>query len=65
MVTLSDIKSALGRIRSSIYFSPCPRSERFSQDAGIEIYLKLDNLQRTGAFKERGALNKLLMLTAE
>src|SRR5207253_10839048 len=35
----------------------------FSQLTGNSVYLKLDNLQRTGAFKERGALNKLLTLT--
>src|SRR5581483_9320013 len=65
MVTLSDIQTALSRIRESIYLSPCARSETFSQLTGNEVYLKLDNLQRTGAFKERGALNKLLTLTKE
>jgi threonine dehydratase len=65
MVTLSDIQAALGRIRESIYLSPCARSEHFSQLTGNSIYLKLDNLQRTGAFKERGALNKLLTLTSQ
>jgi len=65
MVTLPDIKAALGRIRGSIYLSPCARSETFSQATGNDVYLKLDNLQRTGAFKERGALNKLLTLSSE
>lgn len=65
MVTLSDIQAALGRIRGSIYLSPCARSETFSQVTGNEVYLKLDNLQRTGAFKERGALNKLLSLSSD
>src|SRR5258708_4952093 len=65
MVTLKDIHAALGRIRDSIYLSPCARSETFSQSTGNQVYLKLDNLQRTGAFKERGALNKLLTLNAE
>ncbi|MEP6643209.1 MAG: threonine ammonia-lyase [Acidobacteriaceae bacterium] len=63
MVTLADIEAALGRIRGSIYLSPCARSETFSQLTGNSVFLKLDNLQRTGAFKERGALNKLLTLT--
>ena len=62
-VTLAEIHSAMGRIRDSIYLSPCARSEDFSQHTGNSVYLKLDNLQRTGAFKERGALNKLLTLT--
>src|SRR5947209_20363168 len=62
-VTLSEIQAAMGRIRDSIYLSPCARSEDLSQLTGNSVYLKLDNLQRTGAFKERGALNKLLTLT--
>jgi len=63
MVTLSDIQAAAERIRESIYLSPCARSETFSALTGNQTYLKLDNQQRTGAFKERGALNKLLTLT--
>src|SRR5258708_20963930 len=63
MITLNDIQAALRRIRSSIYLSPCARSETFSESTANQVYLKLDNLQRTGAFKERGALNKLLLLS--
>jgi threonine dehydratase len=62
-VTLSQIQSALARIRKSIPVSPCTRSETFSEVTGNSIYLKLENRQRTGAYKERGALNKLLSLT--
>ena len=65
MVTLSHIQTALDRIRKSIPISPCTRSETFSELTGNGIYLKLENRQRTGAYKERGALNKLLTLTAE
>ena len=65
MINLADVKAALDRIRESIYLSPCTISATFSQLTGNSIYLKLDNLQRTGAFKERGALNKLLTLTKE
>jgi threonine dehydratase len=64
-VSLAEIRTAMDRIRESIYLSPCARSEYFSQLTGNSVYLKLDNLQRTGAFKERGALNKLLTLTTE
>src|SRR5436309_2661792 len=64
-LTLAAIRDAMDRVRDSIYLSPCARSEYFSQLTGNSVYLKLDNLQRTGAFKERGALNKLLTLTAE
>jgi len=65
MVTLAEIQSALGRIRESIYLSPCAFSETFSRLTGNSVFLKLDNLQKTGAFKERGALNKLLTLSRE
>jgi threonine dehydratase len=63
MVTLSDVQAAAKRINGSIYLSPCAKSETFSQSTGNFVYLKLDNLQRTGAYKERGALNRLLTLT--
>lgn len=65
MIQLSDTHDALGRIRTNIRVSPCPRSEAFSALTNNSIFLKLDNQQRTGAFKERGALNKLMTLTAE
>jgi len=65
MVNLRDIQSALVRVRKSIYVSPCTRSETFSELTGNSVYLKLENRQRTGAYKERGALNKLLSLTPE
>jgi threonine dehydratase len=65
MVNLSHIQSALARVRESIYVSPCTRSETFSELTGNAIFLKLENRQRTGAYKERGALNKLLSLTSE
>src|SRR5207248_8272262 len=64
-LSLAEIRAAMGRIRDSIYLSPCARSEDLSQLTGNSVYLKLDNLQRTGAFKERGALNKLLTLSPE
>ena len=62
MIQLSDIQSALHRIRADIRLSPCTHSETFSGLTNNSIFLKLDNQQRTGAFKERGALNKLLTL---
>ncbi len=65
MFNLASIESALGRIRKSIHVSPCTRSETFSDLTGNSVYLKLENRQRTGAYKERGALNKLLSLTPE
>jgi threonine dehydratase len=62
-VTLSSIRDARARIGESIYVSPCQPSHDLSELAGLPLYLKLENLQRTGSFKERGALNKLLTLS--
>ncbi|MCM2333600.1 MAG: threonine ammonia-lyase [Anaeromyxobacteraceae bacterium] len=62
MVALPDIQAALGRIRDQIYLSPCARSETLSRATGTSAFLKLENLQMTGAYKERGALNKLLTM---
>jgi threonine dehydratase len=63
VITLADIERARQRMRDAIYVTPCARSESLSQRAGCEIYLKLENLQMTGSFKERGALNKLATLS--
>jgi threonine dehydratase len=60
--TLTDIRAAHERIRSGIYRSPCPPSIPLSDLTGSEIFCKLDLLQRTGSFKERGARNALLLL---
>lgn len=65
MIQLSEIQTALARIRDDIRISPCTHSETFSTLTNNQIFLKLDNQQRTGAFKERGALNKLLTLTSD
>ena len=61
-VTLADIRAAHDRIRSGIYRSPCPQSIPLSDLTGCRIWCKLDLLQRTGSFKERGARNALLLL---
>ncbi|MGA9567778.1 MAG: threonine ammonia-lyase [Candidatus Korobacteraceae bacterium] len=62
-VTLATVLQARERIREFIYNSPCRHSVELSQMIGQETFLKLDNVQRTGAFKERGALNKILTLS--
>jgi threonine dehydratase len=62
VITLADIERARERLRDAVYQSPCPRSESLSQRAGCDLYLKLENLQMTGSFKERGAFNKLATL---
>ncbi|MFM8891446.1 MAG: threonine ammonia-lyase [Planctomycetia bacterium] len=63
-VSLDDIRAAHDRIRSGIYRSPCPPSIPLSDLTGCHIWCKLDLLQRTGSFKERGARNALLLLDA-
>ncbi len=63
MIGLVEIQKAMARIRESIRLSPLVHSESLSALSGNELYLKLENLQRTGSFKERGALNKILTLT--
>ena len=62
-VTLLGIQSARARIGEAIHVSPCQSSHHLSELTGLPLHLKLENLQRTGSFKERGALNKLLTLS--
>jgi threonine dehydratase len=64
-VTLEMIKASRERIKGAIYHSPCPYSLSLSQLCGAEIFCKLDHLQMTGSFKERGARNKLLQLSPD
>jgi threonine dehydratase len=61
-VTLDSIRAAQARIADSIYHSPCPYSMNLSRLCDAQVYCKLDHLQMTGSFKERGARNKLLLL---
>jgi threonine dehydratase len=64
-ITLADVQAAAERLRGSIYLSPFPHSETLSRVTGHTIFLKLENLQMTGSFKERGALNRISLLTPE
>jgi len=63
-LTLADVAAARERLRGAIYESPCPHSVMLSELTGQQVYLKLENLQMTGSFKERGALNRIAQLTA-
>jgi threonine dehydratase len=65
VVTFKDIEAARERIAGAVYYSPCPPSISLSEITGIEIFCKLDNLQRTGSFKERGARNALAQLAPD
>ncbi len=64
-ISLESITAARQRIASGVYLSPCPHSIALSELIGGEIYCKLEYLQRTGSFKERGARNALLLLNEE
>lgn len=64
-IGLTDVLQARKRLQDQVYYSPCPRSEMLSKLTGQQVYLKLENLQMTGSFKERGALNRLSLLTPE
>ena len=64
-LTLNDIQTAYEAIKDSTIRTPTVKAARLSLHLGIDLYLKLENLQHTNAFKARGALNKLLTLTDE
>jgi threonine dehydratase len=63
--TIDDIRAATERIRGSVIRTPMLVSRTLSEIIGAEVWLKFENLQFTAAYKERGALNKLLQLTPE
>ena len=64
-ISFADIIAARDRIAGGIALTPCPYSAPLSEICGCEVYCKLELLQRTGSFKERGARNALLLLDAE
>ena len=64
MVSLGDIRAAAQRIAGAIEHTPCVHSRTLSRLTGAQVWLKFENLQFTASFKERGALNKLLCLSA-
>jgi threonine dehydratase len=63
--TIDDIRAAAKRIEGAIVQTPMLMSRNLSERIGAEVWLKFENLQFTSAYKERGALNKLLQLTDE
>ena len=64
-ITLEDVRAARARIADQLLNTPCLHSRTLSQLTGAQIYLKFENLQFTASFKERGALNRLLLLTPQ
>lgn len=65
MITLADVRAAADRIAGRVLRTPALRSGVISRAVGADVVLKLENLQATGAFKERGAANRLAMLSGE
>jgi threonine dehydratase len=66
MIGLADVRAAAARIAGRVARTPAIRSDSISRATGAEVVLKLDTLQVTGSFKERGAANRLALLgTAE
>lgn len=65
MLTFQLIQEAARRIESRVHRTPVVTSRSFNERAGCEVFFKCENLQRAGAFKIRGATNKILSLTPE
>jgi threonine dehydratase len=63
MITLADVEAAAKRISRQVLRTPAVTSHAVSAATGADVVLKLENLQVTGAFKERGAANRLALLT--
>lgn len=63
MIDLTDVEAAAARIAGRVLRTPSLHSDAVSRATGSDVVLKLDNLQATGAFKERGAANRLALLT--
>jgi threonine dehydratase len=64
-ISLADVEAAAMAIAGKVVHTPCLKSETLSALTGAEVWLKFENLQFTAAYKERGALNRLLSLNAE
>lgn len=62
MITLHDVESARTAIRPYVHKTPLVYSSTFSRMTGAIVYIKAENLQKTGAFKVRGAFNKIMSL---
>lgn len=64
-VALDDVRAARDRIAGKVVSTPCARALSFDDVTAGELHFKLESLQRTGSFKDRGSLNRLLSLTPE
>lgn len=64
MLNIDHIRAAAGRLQGQVLRTPCVESRTLSQITGCQVFLKFENLQYTASFKERGACNKLVQLSA-
>ena len=64
MLTFHDIHAAAARLRDHVLQTPCVASQTLSEITGAQVYLKFENLQFTASFKERGACNRLQLLSS-
>ncbi|HEU0296772.1 MAG TPA: pyridoxal-phosphate dependent enzyme [Anaerolineales bacterium] len=64
-VTLTDIQQAADRIKPYVHHTPVLTNESLNQQAGVQVYLKCENMQKVGAFKFRGACNAVFSLSDE
>ncbi|MGH9399068.1 MAG: pyridoxal-phosphate dependent enzyme, partial [Thermoanaerobaculia bacterium] len=65
MIPLSDIRAAAARIAGRVHRTPIFSSAQIGDRAGVRLFLKCECFQKTGSFKPRGALNKILSLSPE
>jgi threonine dehydratase len=65
MIEIADIRAAAARLQGQVLNTPCVESRTLSRILGAQVFLKFENLQFTASFKERGACNKLVQLSAQ
>ncbi len=65
MIDLRDIRAAAARIAGKVHRTPLLSATQLGERAGVRLFLKCESFQKTGSFKPRGALNKVLSLTQE
>jgi threonine dehydratase len=65
MPSLADVRSARERIRDAVVVTPLVRATGLEDQLAAQLHIKLESLQRTGSFKDRGALNRMLDLSAD
>jgi threonine dehydratase len=65
MIELQDIRNAYDKINQFVHRTPLIHSHSFSRMTGADVYIKAENLQKTGSFKVRGAFNKMLHVAGQ